>query len=309
MGEHVIVGAGQVGGLLAELLADRGHEVVVVTRSGSGPDRPGVRRVAADAADAAAMRRIAVQADALYNCANPAYHRWAQDWPPIAAALLAAAEDSGAVLVTLSNLYGYGPVDGPITEDLPLAATGTKGRVRARMWEEARAAHLAGRVRVTEVRASDFFGPHASDRSYLGARFVGPLLAGRPATIVNDPDVPHSWTYLPDVARALAAVAADERAWGGAWHVPSNPPITTREFAERLCVLAGAPAPRLRRIPGWAVKAAGLFVPFLRELEEIRYQFDRPFVLDASATEAALGLAPTPLDDALRETIAWWRGR
>jgi len=255
------------------------------------------------------MRRIAVKADALYNCANPAYHRWAQDWPPIAAALLAAAEDSGAVLVTLSNLYGYGPVDGPITEDLPLAATGTKGRVRARMWEEARAAHLAGRVRVTEVRASDFFGPHASDRSYLGARFVGPLLAGRPATIVNDPDVPHSWTYLPDVARALAAVAADERAWGGAWHVPSNPPITTREFAERLCVLAGAPAPRLRRIPGWAVKAAGLFVPFLRELEEIRYQFDRPFVLDASATEAALGLAPTPLDDALRETIAWWRGR
>ena len=91
--------------------------------------------------------------------------------------------------------------------------------------------------------------------------------------------------------------------------MPSGPPVTTREFAERLCALAGAPAPRLRRVPGWAVKAAGLAVPFLRELEEIRYQFDRPFVLGSPATEAALGLAPTPFDDALRTTIAWWRGR
>ncbi len=310
MAKHVIVGAGQVGGHVAELLANAGHEVVVVTRSGSGPRRAGVTLVAADAGDAATMRRITEGAEVLYNCANPQYHRWARDWPPIAASLVSAAEAAGAVLAVLGNLYGYGPVDGPMTEDLPLASTGVKGRVRARMWEDLLAAHRSGRVRVTEVRGSDYFGPHASDQSYFGERLLGPLLSsGKPATVPWNPDVPHSWTYLPDVARALVAAAARESAWGRAWHVPTGPAMTMREVAERLCLLAGAPAPRFRRLPGWMLTAAGLAVPFLKELKEIRYQFDRPFILDSSASEAALDLAPTPMDDALKETLAWWRGR
>ena len=80
----------------------------------------------------------------MYNCANPPYHRWPELWPPLAAAMLAAAERTGAVLVTMSNLYGYGPVDGPMTEDLPLRPTTAKGRVRAAMWHDALAAHQAG---------------------------------------------------------------------------------------------------------------------------------------------------------------------
>lgn len=309
VGRHVVVGAGQVGGRVAELLADAGHEVVVVTRSGSGPRRAGVTLIAADAGDAPTMRRVCEGADVLYNCANPKYHRWVRDWPPIAAALLSAAESAGAVLVILSNVYGYGPVDGPMTEDLPLASTGTKGRVRARMWEDALAAHRSGRVRVVEVRGSDFFGPRSADLSFLGGRFIGPLLAGRPATVLSDPDIVHSWTYLPDVARTLVAVAENEGAWGRAWHVPTGPAVSAREWAERLCRLAGAPAPRIRRLPGWMLAAAGLVVPLVRELKETRYQFDRPFILDSSASEAALGLSPTPLDEALKETVAWWRDR
>ncbi|MFG1822172.1 NAD-dependent epimerase/dehydratase family protein [Microbispora bryophytorum] len=309
MGKHVIVGAGQVGGGLAESLAERGHEVILVTRSGSGPKRPGISPVAADAGDASAMRRLAEGADALYNCANPRYHRWPVDWPPIAASLLAAAESSGAVLVTLGNLYGYGPVDGSMTEDLPLAATGTKGRVRARMWEEMRAAHEAGRVRVTEVRGSDYYGPRSSDQSYVGPRLLEPLFAGKPALVLSDPGIPHSWTYLPDVVRALAAAAEEERAWGRPWHVPTAPPVTIREFAEMVCEAGGLPAPRLRRLPSWMLKAAGLVSPFLRALGETRYQFDRPYVLDSSASQAVLGFAPTPVEDGVKETVAWWRGR
>ncbi|GII54982.1 NAD-dependent epimerase [Planotetraspora thailandica] len=307
MGKHVIVGAGQVGGQVAELLAERGHEVVVVTRSGSGPRRPGISLVAANAADAAQMRRIAGGADALYNCMNPKYHQWVRDWPPAAASLLAAAEATGAVLVTLGNLYGYGPVDGPMTEDLPLASNGTKGRVRAAMWRQALAAHQEGRARVVEVRGSDYFGPRSSDQSFLGPRFLGPVLGGKTAMVISDADIPHSYTYLPDVAGALVAAAAREEAWGRAWHVPTNPAFTVREVAERLAVLAGAPAPRLRRIPVWALWAAGVVDPVIREMRETRYQFDRPFILDSSASQAVLGLSPTPLDTALKATIAWWR--
>ncbi|GAA4565237.1 NAD-dependent epimerase/dehydratase family protein [Planotetraspora kaengkrachanensis] len=307
MGKHVIVGAGQVGGHVARSLAEQGHEVVVVTRSGSGPEHPRIRRVAGHAADSAAMRRLADGADALYNCMNPKYHQWVQDWPPVAAALLEAAEATGAVLATIGNLYGYGPVDGPMTEDLPLASTGTKGSVRAEMWAQALAAHQAGRVRVTEVRGSDYFGPGSSDQSYLGGRFLTPVLDGKPAMVLSDPDIPHSWTYIPDVARALMAAAVEEKAWGHAWHVPTTPPLALREIAERLAALAGAPAPRLRRVPGWVLHAAGVAVPFLKELRETRYQFDRPFVLDSSASEAVLGFGPTPMEDALKATMAWWR--
>src|SRR6266536_1896491 len=156
---HVVVAAGPIGSAVAQLLADEGEQVRVVTRRGGGPRHPAVERVAADAADGARLSELARGAVALYNCANPQYHRWPTDWPPIAAALLAAAENSGAVLTTTANLYGYGPVDGPMTEDTPLASTGRKGRVRTRMWLDALAAHDAGRVRATEARASDFIGP------------------------------------------------------------------------------------------------------------------------------------------------------
>ncbi|MFF5213152.1 NAD-dependent epimerase/dehydratase family protein [Streptosporangium sp. NPDC000396] len=305
MGKHVVIGSGQVGAKVARLLLDQGHEVVVVTRSGSGPD--GVRKVAANAADAEALTREARGADAIYNCVNPRYHEWARDWPPISASLLTSAEATGAVLVMLGNLYGYGPIDGPITEDAPLAATGTKGRVRAKMWTDALAAHQSGRIRVTELRGSDYYGPGALDQSYLGDRFVPKLLAGKAAQFPGDPDMPHSWTYLTDAARALVTAATDERAWGRAWHIPTAPAVSARAVAARIAELAGTAAPRITRVPDWVMKIMGLAVPLMRELGETRYQFNLPFVLDSSAFETTFGLAPTPLDEGLKETIGWWR--
>ncbi len=168
MGLYVIVGTGPVGAGTALRLAEAGHEVRTVTRSGRGPSHPHIERIAADAVRSDTLAALATEADAIYNCANPPYHRWAAEWPPLAAAILDAAERTGAVLVTTSNLYGYGPVDHPITEDDPLAATFTNGYVRAQMWNDAIAAHRDGRVRVTEARASDFFGPGLTDTSQLG---------------------------------------------------------------------------------------------------------------------------------------------
>jgi Nucleoside-diphosphate-sugar epimerases len=309
MGRYVIAGAGQVGSHLAERLAGQGHEVTVVTRSGSGPQAPGIRRVAADVADTGRLTELTRGADALFNCVNPRYWRWHLDWPPMAASMLSAAEATGAVLVMLGNLYGYGPVDGPMTEDLPLAATGTKGRVRARMWADALAAHEAGRVRAVEVRASDFYGPGCRDQSHLGERFIPRLLAGRPALYLGDPGQPHSWTYAPDVAHALQIAAEDERAWGRPWHVPTGPAVSARQVAERVCELAGAPRPRITVLPEWLRRTAGLVSPMLRALGETRYQFDRPYILDSTAFQTTFGMTPTPLDEALTATIAWWRDR
>ncbi len=302
MGTEIVVGAGAVGTATALELVGQGREVVMVTRSGSGPVGAGISRVAADAADGEAMARIATGAEAIYNCANPPYHRWPTEWPPIAASLLSAAVASGAVLVTMSNLYGYGPVDHPMVEEDPLAAPGVKGRVRATMWSDALEAHRSGRARVTEARASDFFGPHVVGTSHFG-RNMAKLLAGRRISVLGDPDAPHSWTYVPDAGRTLALLAHDDRAWGRAWHVPSAPAVSQRELATEFCDLAGLPAPRVSGVPSLALVAAGLFSSQLRELRETLYQFDRPFVLDSSAVKRQFGLEATPRDAALRTTL------
>jgi nucleoside-diphosphate-sugar epimerase len=301
MSKHVIVGAGQVGSTTALLLAEDGQRVLLVSRSGSGPDHPNIEKVAADGADRANMLRLSVGADAIYNCANPAYHRWPTDWPPIASSLLQAAKECNAVLVTISNLYGYGPVDHPMTERDELAASGVKGRVRARMWEEVKAAHDSGQVRATEARASDYFGP-GETASHFG-RMIPRVLAGKTVRVIGSPDTPHSWTYIPDVARTLVTLARDERAWGRPWHVPTNPPLSQREVVAALAGLAGVPAPQVRGIPNWAIRAVGVASPMLRELREVAYQFERPFVLDSSAATETFGLEPTPMSEALSATL------
>lgn len=302
MSLHVIVGAGPVGTATARLLAESGQQVRLLTRRGGGPRHPLIEPIAADASDAAVLTRHTAGAAVLYSCAGPAYHRWAQDWPPLGAALRAAARSTGAVLVTTGNLYGYGAVTAPMTEQTPLRPNSVKGRVRAQLWLDALADHEAGRLRTAEVRGSDYLG--AGVASAFTAMVLPRVLAGRRAMIAGDPDAPHSWTYVGDVARTLLAVAADESAWGRPWHVPTPPPMTVRALAERVAELTDVAPARVSSLPGAALRLAGLFDPAARELIEVRYQMDHPFVLDSSAATAAFGIVATSTDDAVRETIA-----
>ncbi|MEU8774881.1 NAD-dependent epimerase/dehydratase family protein [Streptomyces sp. NPDC048606] len=308
MSFHVVIGFGPAGAATARLLTEQGHSVRVITASGRPPE-PGIEHVALDASNREALIEATRGAVALHSCAAPPYPRWANDWPPLAASLCAAAEETGAVLVLLGNLYGYGPVARPLTEDLPLAAAGPKGRVRAAVWEQARALHEQGRIKAVEVRASDFFGPGVTDGGHLAGRVMPPLLRGKPVATLGNPDAPHSWTYLPDVARALVEVAGDERAWGRAWHVPTEPARSVREMVDLLAAQAGSGPVAVRRIPPAVFAVAALFTPMLRELNEVRYQFDRPFIVDASAYEATFAVRATPLDEQVKVTVDWWRER
>ena len=299
MSLHVVVGSGPVGSGTALLLASRGDQVRVVSRSGGGPEHPNVERVVADAGDAGRLSALAEGAVALYNCVNPAYHRWLTDWPPIASALLTAAERSGAVYVMTGSLYGYGEVDGPMTASTPLAATHPKLKLKADMWRTALAAHEAGRIRATEVRGSDYIEANSIFSFGLGA----PLLAGKRAWSPTPLDVPHSWTSISDVVATLTTVATDERAWGRAWPVPTEPPLTVRELATRFTAVAGVGKPKLSRIPVPVLGAIGLFSPMVKELRTTAYQFTRPFVLDSSESTEVFGLKPRPIDDSLREAV------
>jgi nucleoside-diphosphate-sugar epimerase len=283
---------------VARLLAAQGERVRVVTRSGRGPSLEGVELVAADASGD--MVELTKGATAVYNCANPAYHRWLTDWLPINDALLRAATANDAVLATMSNLYGYGPVDGSITEQTPLAATHPKLRVRARMWADA----LASGARVTEARASDYVGYRVN--SVLEEVVLKRTLKGQTAYVYGDPDAPRSWSNVDDTAATLVTIARDERAWGRAWHVPTDAPLSMRATAE----LAGGGKPvRLKTMPYAALWTLGLFSRTVKELRATYYQFARPFVLDSTLTQQTFGLKPTPLADSLAAVADAYRNR
>ncbi|HEY6596092.1 MAG TPA: NAD-dependent epimerase, partial [Asanoa sp.] len=207
----------------------------------------------------------------------------------------------GAPLVITGNLYGYGPVDRPMTEDMPLAAPTRKGRVRVKMWQDALDAYRAGRIKaVTEVRASDYIG-----LKYTLLEMALPALRAERTFWAPTPlDNPHTFTYTEDVARTLVTLGRDERAWGRAWHVPSPPPMTVRDIVTRTARIAGLPTPKLRTIPEPLIRTVGLYDKWVREFVEMSYQWKRAFVLDATHTSAVFGLSATDADEAIRATIA-----
>lgn len=299
MSKHLIVGSGPVGSQVAKLLADEGERVRVVTRSGSGPEHPLIERVAADASDARRLTELAVGAEVLYNCANPKYTQWEKLWFPMNDAMIAAAKAAGAVYAITGNLYGYGPQpDGRMTESTPLAASGRKGKVRNRMWQDA----LSSGVRTVEARGSDYLGPGSA--GVFSAVILPAARKRGTAWVPGDPDLPHSFTYTGDMARTLVTLARDPRAHGRAWHVPSPEPVTIRHLADRYCELTGIPPLKLRKLPRSVMRGVGLVVPMAREMAEMDYQFYAPFVLDSTLTQTTFGLTPTSVDQVIRETIA-----
>jgi len=130
-----------------------------------------------------------------------------------------------------------------MTEDLPLKATWTNGRVRADMWLDAKALHDSNKIRTTEVRGSDYIC--ASDQSRMGDRVVPNLLKGKKIQLLGKIDQLHSWTDPEDVARLMIVVGQDERAWGKAWHVPSNPPRTQLEVVKQIAQELGVSRPKV----------------------------------------------------------------
>ena len=299
---HLIVGAGPVGRHVAQLLAARGSDVTVATRSGTDTGIDGVTHLKLDASDADALSAAAEGASVLYNCANPAdYTTWQQFWPPLAAAFLTAAERSGAVYAITGNLYPYGPVDGPMKEGMPDAATDHKGRLRASMWADAKALHDAGRIRAVEIRGSDYVGRGVGGNGHV-TRQIPRALKGKRAWVFGRKDRPHTFTDVLDTARLLIAAAEDETSHGRVWHVPSNPPRTQEQAITEVLVSIGKPAVGVSAVPNWLFVTMSWVVPLIRELRQLSYQLSAPYVLDDTDARAHFGMEPTPWDEVCRRS-------
>ncbi len=302
---HVVLGTGAVGKATARALINMGKQVRMINRSGKAAEMPaGVEVIKGDVYNAANVRELTTGATSVYQAAQPLYHEWAEKFPPLQAAVVEGVSASAARLVVMENVYMYGDPDGrPMTEDFPHAAHTKKGKVRAAMTEALTTAHNSGRLKVARGRASDFVGPEY----YIGAdQLVYPAIEGKTSNAIGNADLPHSFTYVPDVGKALAILGTHDEAFGQIWHIPSFAPLTQRQLAALIYKEAGNDL-KVRAGGRLILSIMGLFNPSVRELVEMIYEFDKPFILDSSKFERTFGMTATPIDQAVRETVAYFK--
>jgi nucleoside-diphosphate-sugar epimerase len=305
---HVVLGTGAIGRATAEELVKRGKTIRMVNRSGKMDEvSDGVEIVASDLYQQANVREVTRGAKVVYQASQPRYFEWPEKFPPLQQAIIDGLTDSDSKLVIVENLYMYGAMNGtPLSEDLPYKAHTRKGKTRSEMSKAALAAHAAGKVRLVIARGSDFFGPWGIHSS-MGELVFLPLLAGKTAQATGKLDIPHTHTYTRDFGKALVILGERDEADGQAWHVPNDmPEITQGELIRMFAEEAGV-EPKMAGAGKFMLGLAGLFVPEAKETVEMLYEFEQPFIVDSGKFEKTFGMKATPMREAIRETVAWYK--
>jgi len=286
-------------------LIDQGRPVRLVTRS-TRPSIPGAETVNLDASDAGSLQRVCRDASVLYFCASPPYGS-PELLVPLVQGVTHGVARAGCRLVYADNLYAYGRVSGPVCEGLPHRPHGSKGRARAAAVDHVLEAHRLERLGADVVCASDFYGPGVTF-ALLGDRVFRPAVGGGTIKLLGDADLPHSYTYIEDFARAIVVIAGEAGSFGQIWHVPEAETLTTRAMVERIIMASGGRA-SCRIAPKWVETVMGVFSRPIRELRETAYQRNEPWVVGADRLRKRFGFQPTPVDEAVAATVGWYRLR
>lgn len=304
MGSEIVVfGYGPVGRATTKLLSDRRSAVRVVQRSRPADLPAGANFHGCDVLDGDAVRQAVDGAGQVVVAIGFPYYGqiWRKAWPLAMENLINACAANKVRMVFVDNLYMYGPQDQPLREDMPLADFGIKPAVRAKITRIWTSASAAGRVLVAAVRAPDFYGPGVA-QSQLGELAFGAIANGRRATLLAPPDMPHDFAYVPDIARAVMSLLdAPDDAFGQAWHVPCAPIKTPRQILQLGADAIGVKL-RISALPLWLLPALGVVSPLMREVYEMRFQWDRPYHVDARKFGGRFWSDATPFEIGARAT-------
>lgn len=302
---HIIFGTGPLGRFTAEALLQMGHSVTLINRSGQMVSPPlGAEVVKADALNLNSSDDILRNANVIYQCSQPAYHRWQQEFPSLQDAILNIAIRNKLKLIVAENLYMYGNTHGePMTENTAYNPCSVKGRVRMEMSNKLFEAYMQGKVQLAVVRGSDFFGPW---EPIYGKMIFKAALQKKTINMVGDLNQPHTFTYVKDFGKALAIAGTDYRSIGRVWHVPSGKAYTQGELVELISKLLGYQV-KARATGKFMLSFIGLLNKSANELVEMLYEFNEPFIMNSSAMEKTFGLTPTPMEQRIEETLDWVR--
>jgi nucleoside-diphosphate-sugar epimerase len=231
---------------------------------------------------------------------------WQRDWPVIMRNVIEACKVTGAKLIFFDDVYMYGKVDGVMTEQSPYRPSSKKGAVRAMVAKMLEKEMQAGTIQAAIARAVDFYGPGVSDKSAPGVYVFSNLKKGRRPQWPINPDVPRSFTYTPDVAKALYLLATHPEAFGQVWHLPSGQPaLTGREFIRLAAQYMGG-SQQVQVLPKWLLNVIGWFNSFMREAYELNYQDQFPFQFDSTKFEKTFHFTPTSYQEGIKATAQWF---
>lgn len=294
---------------LVPILLDADEPVRLVSRRGYAV--PGAEAVKADLTDGQATMDAVRGSSTVYLLAGLAYdiRAWRDQWPKIMASVIAACREASARLIFFDNVYMYGIVDGPMTEETPFNPSSRKGEVRAQIARRLLDEMAAGNVNALIARSADFYGPAIGATSVPNLLVFSNLARGKKAQWMGSADAAHSFTFIPDAARGLYALARRDDAFGQSWHLPTAaPPLTGREFVARAAAAMGGPD-GVALLPNWLLTVGGLFNRTIKETGEMVYQYDRPYLFDSGKFDRAFGSMATPYDDGIRITAEHYRPR
>ncbi|GAA2072934.1 NAD-dependent epimerase/dehydratase family protein [Aeromicrobium halocynthiae] len=299
----LVVGAGQVGPHIALHLAERGEHVVLASRSASGPDHPRVERRHLDATDPRAVDDALVDVDVVHLCVHASAYRpdvWERELFPLESVVLDAAARHDVHVVLPESVYAFDTSD-VLDARLHVAPRSSMGRIRARLLD----LRAASPARTTSVVASDFYGPGAS-MALGGDRVLDPAVTGRPVRPLGRVDLPHAWTFLPDLAAAMVAAGEAPATVAGGSAIVLAPVVhaTQRELATAYAREAGRARVRVRPVRAGVLRAAAPFSRSMAAMAEMSYLFTEPLLVDTRASIEDLGVAPTALEDAVRRSVA-----
>ena len=305
---YTILGAGgSVSNELVKLLTGRNVPFRMVSRKAAPAQGAGKSR-AADLTKHEQTVEAVAGSDVVFLLAGLKYdHKvWAAQWPRIIDNVVDACRQARARLIFFDNVYMYGKVRGAMTEETPFNPTSRKGEVRAQIANTLVRAWKAGELSAMIARAADFYGPGAKN-GIPNALVFDPLSKGDKAMCLVSDSLPHSYTYVPDAAQALLQLVETPSAWNQTWHLPTAPdPITGRQFIVAAAEAMGV-APKYRVLSRGMVKLAGIFNPTIREVHEMLYQNDSPYIFDSSKYGHAFGFSGTPYAEGIRATAASYK--
>ncbi len=303
---HVVVGTGPLGIAVMKELLTRGIRTKMVNLSSSLEVPSNVELIHANVGDAEQAEKAFQGAAVVYHCAKPPYTQWPEEFPQLTKGIMNGAIKSGAKLVYADNLYMYGPSSESYHEKLPNLAADRKGLTRAKMADEIMEAHRSGELRAVIGRGPDFYGPGVLHSILGGDQVFKPALLGKSAQVIGNIDVPHTHIYIKDFAKGLVTLALSDEALGQIWHLASAETTTTRNLISQVYSQLKIP-PKVRTAPGFIFQLMTLFNPFMREMKEIHYIYTTPYVVDHSKFVQKFGNHTTPHDQAIQETIEWFR--
>lgn len=302
---HTILGAGgPISNALTKELEAQGFPVRLVSRRKVETRTPATTWVGADLKDEKALVAAVTGASVIYMCAGLQYNKkvWAVEWPLIIRNVVKAAQATGARLIFFDNVYMYGHVQGPMTEETPYRPGSVKGAIRTDVAKYVMGEVAKGTLRASIARAADFYGAETKN-SFFDMLVLDKYAKGQKAMWMGDPNSLHSFTYVPDAAKALYLLGAHPETDGQVWHMPTAPALKGTEFLALAADVLHT-KPRYTRLSKRALQLIGLFNKPVGETVELYYQYQYDYIFNSKKIEDYFGIQPTSYREGIAASAA-----